>query len=128
MSNRKDYFKQYQETRKRVNVSFSPDEFESIQKLCEALNILGNKVAPATLVRRLTLAMLKGERLPDGETAQELRNLSFLLRNFSNNLNQIARNSHRVDQVIDENKVFDLIAGLESTVKDFVKNPKKGEI
>ena len=126
MTNRKAYYENYQDKRKRVNVSFSPEEFALIQKHCDALSTSDHKVVPTTFVHSLALAMLKGEAVQHPEVAQELRNISFLLRNFTSNLNQIAHNSNRVEQVIDENKVFDLIAGLETLVKDFVKNPKKG--
>ncbi len=122
--NRSDYLKQYREASKgkthRVNVTFSPDEYSDIASIASAMN-----VKPTTLVKRLTVASLRGEAIQNPEVAQELRNISFLLRNFSNNLNQIAHNSHRVDQVVDENKVFDLIASLEASIKDFIKSPKK---
>lgn len=105
----------YIEKRKRINVSFSIPEYERIQALSDSLN-----TKPATLVRKITLATMKGEKIQSPGIEEDLKGLTFLLRNFASNLNQIARHSNRVQHVIDENETLDLLRKFEATLKDSV--------
>lgn len=115
-----EYGKNYRKKVVRPSVTFSEEEFENITALAESLQL-----KPAVLIKRLTLFALKGEQIQSPEATQELRGISFLLRNIASNLNQIARHSNRVKRVIDENAIFDQIRALETTFKDFYKNTKR---
>jgi len=115
-----DEKKAYKEIRKRVNVSFSFAEYERIQSLSDSLN-----TKPATLVRKLTLATMHGDRVQSPNIEEELKGLTFLLRNFASNLNQIARHSNRVQHVIDENETLDLLRKFELTLKESVTHFKR---
>ena len=115
-----EYGKNYRKKVVRPSVTFSEEEFEKITALAESLQL-----KPAVLIKRLTLSALRGEQIQSPEATEELRGISFLLRNIASNLNQIARHSNRVRHVIDENSIFDQIRALETTFKDFYKNTKR---
>lgn len=115
MFDKSEYNKNYVEKRKRVQVSFSPDEFRAIEALAKELD-----TKPATLVRKLTLATMQGKRVSSPALEEELKGLSFLIRNFASNLNQIAKHSNRVQHVVDENKTLDVLRKFELTLKESV--------
>jgi len=114
-----NYGKQYREKVKRSNVTFSHEEFCQIEKLAESL-----QMKPAVLIKRLALSALKGEQIQSPAMEEEVRGLTFLLRNIANNLNQIAHHSNRVKQVVDENDVFNQLRLIEQSLKDAYKRAK----
>jgi len=114
-----DYQRQYSKRVKRVNLTLSLDEYAELDALAFSLDI-----PPAQLAKRLTFAMLRGEKLVDDATRSELQHFSTLLRNISSNVNQIAKHSNRTKQVLDDANLFEHLKKLESLVIDFVKTGK----
>ena len=113
---RSAYYADYDKQRNRVKVSYSSSELETMQSIAETLDM-----PLATVVHDLSLANSKHAVLTSPAIEEELKGLSFLIRNMASNLNQIARHSNRVKQVIDENETLDLIRKLELTLKDSIK-------
>lgn len=118
--NRSDYLKQYRKESKgkfhRVNATFTPEEYSAIKTIADALEL-----KPTTLVRNLTLATLNGEKFNSPALEEEVRGLTFLLRNIANNLNQIAHHSNRVKHVVDENNVLEQLRQIEASLKEAYK-------
>jgi len=112
MADRAEYFKNYQEKRKRVSASYSSDEFNRIDELSKALN-----TKPATIVRKLSLVALEGGHLQSTDKDEDTKELIFLLSNIANNLNQIARHSNRVRKVMDEEAVLKNLRDLSEYFK-----------
>lgn len=117
---RKAYFAEYEKKRNRVQVSFSPSEYAEIEALAKSLDL-----PLATFVRNLALATSKRVVLTSPAIEEELKGLSFLIRSISNNLNQIARHSNRVKNVVDENQVFDHLRQLELALQETVKRQQQ---
>lgn len=113
---RSAYFADYDKKRNRVKVSFSSSEYEHMKSIAETL-----QMPLATVVHDLALANSTQAVLTSPAIEEELKGLSFLIRNMSKNLNQIARHSNRVKQVIDENETLGLIRNLELALKDSIK-------
>jgi hypothetical protein len=74
----------------------------------------------SALLREATDLQMRSVQLKSRDVSEELKELRFLLANIANNVNQIARHSNRIKQVLDENAVLQQIQSLEQTVEDFV--------
>ena len=117
---RSAYYADYDKKRNRIKVSYSSSEYKYMKTIAEALNL-----PLATVVHDLSLANSKQSVLISPAIEEELKTLSFLIRNMSKNLNQIAHHSNRVKQVIDENETLKIIRDLELTLKEAIKRQQE---
>lgn len=81
----------------------------------------------STLIGNMALAYLQGQRLPSqAEKAQlesiqtELAELSLLIRNIANNVNQAAHHSNTVGVLVDEQGLLQHLKQLDESVKEAV--------
>ncbi len=74
----------------------------------------------AGLMREATSVQIRGSHLKSRKIEEELKELRFLISNIANNVNQIARHSNQVQQVVDENELFQHLQELEQRVTQFV--------
>ena len=117
---RKEYFKKYnKEVRKKkkdVHIYLESEEYEFFERISKKENIKVSK-----LIKTMALSQAgKTFYLPE-EIQTKLSEFVFLMRNLANNVNQIARHSNTVKNLIDENGLLSYLRELENTVKDYVK-------
>lgn len=121
MTDRSEYLKAYRKDygsrAKRVNLTFDLPEYRSVLRAAKSL---GEPVA--TYVKRMALAAhheAETVQLPE-ELLEELADLSRVIRTIANNVNQMARHSNRIAQVLDEQEVFLHIQRLEGELRSAV--------
>ena len=118
-ANSKEYQKAYRQKTKGkrhyVTVALSPEEHQLLTLYAKT-----HQCSASTLLRKATLLLCEQSQLASPEIEQELRELRFLMANIANNLNQIARHSNRVKQVVDDEAALRLFREMETTLKDFV--------
>lgn len=110
----KGYRQTYKDQAKRVNLTFGVSEHRSITR---AARSSGEPVA--AYVKRMALAAHTERaeaRVPE-EMLEELADLSRVIRTIANNVNQMARHSNRIGQVLDEQEVFLHIQSLEAELR-----------
>ena len=86
---RKAYWQNYQDQRKRINISLSSADYQKIE-------YLAGKAAlkPTSFVNQIVQEKLnKNPNIPP-EIQQELSEVKFLIRNIANNINQVAHRSN----------------------------------
>ncbi len=74
----------------------------------------------AAFVKRLALQSFQQNREAPEEIAEQLADLERVIRTIANNVNQMARHSNRIGQVLDEQEVFLHIRDLELELKDAI--------
>lgn len=110
----RDYQKEYQMRTKRVNLTFSRSEFRSLKSAAVA-----SGEAMATYVKRRALEAHHNKlqtSVPE-EVLEQLAELDRVARTIANNVNQMARHSNRVRQVLDDTQPFLYIQSLEAELK-----------
>lgn len=109
-SYQRTYQKDYQARTKRVNLLLSASEFRELERGA------GRKgEALATYAKRCALEAHRGKAeayLPE-PILERLTELDRVMRTMANNLNQMARHSHRIAHVLDENEPFLYLRRLE---------------
>ena len=116
----KKYRTDYKTRTKIVKVTMPMDVFAKLQRQA---NTEGSKAA--TLARAFIESGLDREaRIPSGIQA-ELNAFRFLVRNISNNINQIAHHSNTVKHVANERGLFQWLQALESHVLDYTSERLK---
>ena len=119
----RDYQKSYQARTKRVNLVFSDSEYRSVSR-----RAVSSGEAVAAYVKRCALAAHHHEltaSVPE-EIAGQLADLERVIRTIANNVNQMARHSHRIGHVLDEQEVFLHIAQLQSELKTAINRAASG--
>lgn len=110
----KDYRQKYKAQAKRVNLTFDVSDHRALARAAKAS---GEPVA--AYVKRMALAAhhetLRAS-VPE-DVAEELADLSRVIRTIANNVNQMARHSNRIGQVLDEQEVFLHIQRLETELR-----------
>jgi hypothetical protein len=106
------------ERKKRLNLTLDPDQFQQVEKEAQDVGI-----TTTAFIRESLLAYLKHERLPSRKTEQKFSELILLMRNMTNNLNQIARQANTVQKLSlkDFIQTKSLINNLEDTAENFIK-------
>ena len=117
----RDYRQQYREHAKRVNLTFSLAEYRGIAR---AAKDAGSPVAG--YVKRLALEAHEGRSSAPDELAEQLADLERVIRTIANNVNQMARHSHRIAHVLDEQEVFLQIAALQSELTQAISRAASG--
>lgn len=92
---RSDYLRNYRQTYKnhvkRVNLTLSLPEYRRVTKLSSR-----DGIPTTTLLKKAALAALEGRAELPAEIMQQLDDLDRVIRGIANNVNQMARYSHRV--------------------------------
>jgi predicted DNA binding CopG/RHH family protein len=109
---------EYSKRKKRLNLTLDPDQFQQVEKEAQDVGI-----TTTAFIRESLLAYLKHERLPSRKTEQKFSELILLMRNMTNNLNQIARQANTVQKLSlkDFIQTKSLINNLEDTAENFIK-------
>jgi len=111
----KNYRQEYKDHAKRVNLTFTLPEFRSISKSAKTSGL------PVTaFVKHLAMQSFHQNREAPEEIAEQLADLERVIRTIANNVNQMARHSNRIGQVLDEQEVFLHIRDLELELKDAI--------
>ena len=117
---RTEYFKKYHENRKNevkhIKLTFSIEEYNLLKKIAEREGL-----KTTTLIKKMALTQIGKTFYNKAEIQAKLDEFIFLVRNIANNINQIARHSNTIKQVIEENKVLSFLQDLEKRVIEFVK-------
>ena len=116
----KDYRATYKKRAKIVKVTLPVSDYARLKASAKAE---GKK--PATLAREYLLSSLDREaRIPAGIQA-ELNAFRYLVRNVSNNINQLAHHSNTIKRVADERGLFRWLKALEVHVVDYTSGRLK---
>jgi predicted DNA-binding ArsR family transcriptional regulator len=118
----RDYRQQYKDHAKRVNLTFSLPEYRQIAR---AAKNAGSPVA--AYVKRLALEAHDGRQTAPDELSEQLADLERVIRTIANNVNQMARHSHRIAHVLDEQEVFLHIHALQSELKTAITRATSGQ-
>ena len=111
------YHQEYQDKRKRVDLVLTITEHRDLSLGADAA---GMKLA--AYVKRLAMAAHSGSgaALVPEEVTSRLDELERLIRNVANNVNQMARHSNVIEEVLDEHEVFGHILSLENALRDTI--------
>lgn len=105
-----------------MNLTFSLPEYRA---LARAAKSAGSPVA--AYVKRLALEAHDGRQSAPEELAEQLADLERVIRTIANNVNQMARHSHRIAHVLDEQEVFLNIRALEVELKEAITRAASGQ-
>ena len=109
--------------RKRINCSVSKEEFKKISLQAKQADL-----SPTAFFKKAAFSYLENENILPKTQEKILRDFIFQFRKIGNNLNQIARQTNRVKQVVnffDLKKELQRLRSLENSVQKFIKNPPK---
>jgi len=109
----KSYRQEYKTRTKRVSIALSNAEYVAKAE--------GKKVT--ALVKEYAFASLSGGLAIPTHLQEELKQLSLLIRNIANNVNQIARHSNRVGDLIadDEQSLLSHLKPLEDEIYAYTR-------
>lgn len=112
--------REYRQESKYFTCKVSQEEFE---KITQHAHNTGLK--PTSFFKKSAFAYLEQKFLVPQDTKIELQTLVFLIRNISNNLNQIAKHANQAQQLSFSHffKAHQTVSELEDLIKNFVKNP-----
>ena len=121
---RSAYMKSYRECYKKrakiVKVTLPIEDFAKLKAAAKT-----ERKKPATLAREYLLTSIDREaRIPSGIQA-ELNAFRYLVRNISNNINQLAHHSNTIKHVADEHGLFRWLKALESHVVEYTSGRLK---
>lgn len=117
----RDYQKEYQARTKRVNLVLSVSEHRSMKRAADA-----SGEALASYVKRRALEAHDDQvnaAVPE-ELLEKLADLDRVIRSIANNVNQMARHSNQVRQVLDDTQPFLYIQSLEAELKNAIAAAK----
>ena len=116
----RSYRAAYRKRAKIVKVTLPMADYARLKTTAKAE---GKK--PATLAREYLVTSLNREaRIPSGIQA-ELNAFRYLVRNISNNINQLAHHSNTIKHVVDERGLFRWLKALEGRVVDYTSGKLK---
>lgn len=117
---KKHRMREYRKEFKYFTCKVSQEEFN---KITQHANKTGLK--PTSFFKKSAFAYLEQKFLVPQDLKIDLETLIFLIRNISNNLNQIAKHANQAQQLSFSHffKAHQTVSELEDLIKDFVKNP-----
>jgi len=110
----KIYREKYKDQAKRVSLTFTMREFTSIARAAKSSDM---PVAAYTKRCALEAHGYKAHSGIPEEVLEQLEDLRRMVRIMGNNLNQIAKHSNRVGEVLDANEPFVYLQALETELK-----------
>lgn len=114
----KSYRQEYKTRTKRVSITMSNAEYDAFNYVARSEN---KKVT--ALVKEYAFASLSGGLAMPTHLQEELKQLSLLVRNIANNVNQIARHSNRVSDLLvdDELNLLTHLKSLEDEIYAYTR-------
>jgi Bacterial mobilisation protein (MobC) len=119
----REYRQKYKAQAKRVNLTFDVAEHRSLSRAAKS-----SGEPMAAYVKRMAMAAHHDHAdasVPE-DVLEELSDLSRVIRTIANNVNQMARHSNRIGQVLDEQEVFLHIQRLEAELRGAVAKSSRG--
>ena len=117
----KEYMKQYRQAYKaqarRLSVTLGRNTYDVLAARAKA-----DGKRPATFARQALEAVASRSVLIPTSLEEELKAVSFLIRNIANNVNQMAHHSNLLRQLVDENALLEELRKLEDAVKSYTLN------
>lgn len=113
--NRREYFKNYKEQRKRINISLCLSDYQKVEFLAEKM-----KLKPTSFVSSIVQEKLEKSPHLSPEIQKELTDVKYLIRNIANNINQIVHRTNTLKVMVEENALLMELKKLEDTVKAYV--------
>jgi hypothetical protein len=113
----KEYKKEYRKKTRKVEMSFYPNDYEKFQKVAKKLGY-GNKTG--TVVKEFALAYLDNRFIYPNELKEQITELTFLIRNIANNVNQLAHISNTQKEVLDQYEILKYIKEMDDNFKKFI--------
>lgn len=113
---KKEYLKEYRKgyTKKRVCITVSESEYKTLEAKAKLEGVKVN-----TLVKNMAFYYMLNKTYVPNSVISELRELSFLIRNIANNVNQSAHYSHIIRGLVNENGLLEELKKLEDLVKSY---------
>jgi len=113
---RQDYRKKV----KNINCILTPAQYTLLTQQAKAI-----QMTPTATLRASALAYMKQNYLVPKNTEEQLSQLIFLLRNISNNINQIARKANYLQRIsfADLGHAKTTIQQMEKWIIHIIKNP-----
>jgi hypothetical protein len=112
---RTEYQKKYQEkyakTNKRFTVTLPIATYRDVEKQAKKW-----KMKPATCFREMALSSLNEQAFMPPHIEKDLKEISYLIRKISDNINQTAKHSNSLKTVLDDNDILQQIRALEESV------------
>jgi hypothetical protein len=102
--------------RKRVYISLSEDELEKLKHLS-----LKEEIKPATFAKKSLDQSIKMIEHYPKSVNDGLQKVYSVLLNIGNNINQLARHSHIVKKIVNENDVFWELRRIYKVVEKYTK-------
>jgi hypothetical protein len=106
------YRKQYKKDNKRITVTLTNNEYKTFESKAK---IEGVKVTE--LIKNMAIYNLQQKTFVPNSVSEELKGLSFLIRNIANNVNQTAHYSNMIKGLIDEHGLLEHLKKLDDTIK-----------
>lgn len=108
------YKKEYSKRVKNLNVSIPLKTYKEMQDRAEH-----EGVKVTSLLRNMAVAYMQKTSFVPKEIEEELKQLSLLVRNIANNVNQVAHHSNIIKGMVNENDLLAEIKKLETMVHDY---------
>jgi len=107
---------------KRVDCVFSPDQYRKLKARAKEAGL-----APSVFLREAAFAYLEKRYLVPANISDRLDELTALLRNMANNLNQIARHTNTIKRATVFNliKARQVVFQFEETLQAFITYPSR---
>lgn len=127
-ANRRAYHRKYNAEHKRITISMPIAEY---RRHLKRANDNGRK--PGRQILAESDAYRKGEYLPQQDIEDTLKEISLLLRNQANNLNQLTRHSHTLRRLVcDENSILLSLEQQEMAIQNLIahawQRPRSPEV
>ena len=117
------YRQKYKDQARRVNLTFALSEISAFERGAAAS---GQPLAQ--FVKGLAMQGLDKQAAPLASGIEErLDNLDRLVRNIANNVNQMARHSNRLEQVLDEQEVLLHLRLLEQELRKAIQQSQQSD-
>jgi hypothetical protein len=110
----KKYRNKYKKSHKRVSITLTSNEYKAFESKAK---IEGVKVTE--LIKNMALYNLQQKTFVPASILDELKSLSFLIRNIANNVNQTAHYSNMIKGLVDEHGLLEHLRKLDETVKSY---------
>ena len=110
----KKYRSKYKKDHKRVAITLTSNEYKAFEAKAK---IEGIKTTQ--LIKNMALYNLQQKTFVPASILDELKRLSFLIRNIANNVNQTAHYSNTIKGLVNEHGLLDHLKKLDETIKDY---------
>jgi len=112
---RREYLDNYQEQRKRINLSLCLADYKKVEYLAQQMSL-----KPTSFVYEVVQEKLGHNPHLSPNIQKELSEVKYLIRNIANNINQVAHHSNRLKIMVYENDLLMELKKLEETIVTYV--------